>query len=64
MIADLLFLRQLRTSNSLGIRLGTEMFAVWGVWDNVSPPSEMAKFAAFLRSFGSWEPELMAPLSA
>lgn len=45
------------------MRLVTGGFLVWGVWDNVTNPADMAKFAAFLGKFGFPAPSLMAPLS-
>ena len=45
----------------LALRLGVGAFLVWGVWDNITSPEDMQKFAAFLKQFGFPYPELMAP---
>jgi putative oxidoreductase len=45
----------------LALRLGVGAFLVWGVWDNITNPDDMQKFAAFLKSFGFPAPELLAP---
>jgi putative oxidoreductase len=36
-------------------------FLVWGVWDNITDPEDMQKFAAFLKQFGFPWPQVMAP---
>jgi len=36
-------------------------FLVWGVWDNITNPEDMQKFAAFLKQFGFPWPQVMAP---
>ncbi|PZQ63268.1 MAG: DoxX family protein [Phenylobacterium zucineum] len=46
----------------LALRLGVGAFLVWGVWDNITSPEDMQKFAAFLKQFGFPYPELLAPL--
>lgn len=46
----------------LALRVGVGAFLVWGVWDNITSPEDMQKFAAFLKQFGFPYPELMAPL--
>ena len=63
---DLLFLRNLSRHEDTALllmRLATGGFLVWGVWDNVVSPADLAKFVAFLGKFGFPVPELMAPLS-
>ena len=42
-------------------RLSVGGFLIWGVWDNIENPADMAKFEAFLRQFKFPVPELLAP---
>jgi putative oxidoreductase len=46
------------------LRVFVGLFLIWGVWDNISEPAQMAKFAAFLGEHGFKQPKLLAPLSA
>lgn len=45
----------------LATRLAVGGFLIWGVWDNITSPELMQKFAAFLKQFGFPYPEVMAP---
>ncbi|ATQ43020.1 DoxX family protein [Caulobacter mirabilis] len=63
---DFLFLPSLarhQDASILALRLVTGGFLIWGVWDNVTSPADMAKFVAFLTSHKFPAPELLAPLS-
>jgi len=44
-------------------RVFVGLFLVWGVWDSVTGPEEMQKFAQFLHTHGFAAPKLMAPVS-
>jgi putative oxidoreductase len=48
---------------SLGLRLLTGGFLIYGVIDNIVSAERMAEFGAFLTAAGFWRPDLMAPLS-
>ncbi|MBP7705535.1 MAG: DoxX family protein [Caulobacter sp.] len=63
---DFLFLPSLsrhQDAAQLALRLVTGGFLVWGVWDNVTSPADMAKFASFLAGHKFPAPELLAPIS-
>ena len=45
----------------LALRVGVGAFLVWGVWDNITSPEHMQKFAAFLKQFGFPFPDVLAP---
>jgi putative oxidoreductase len=63
---DFLFLPRLAHHEDaalLALRVVTGGFLVWGVWDNVTSPADMAKFASFLDSHRFPAPELLAAVS-
>lgn len=45
----------------LAMRMCVGGFLVWGVWDNITSPEDMQKFAAFLKQFGFPWPNVLAP---
>lgn len=47
----------------LAARMGTGVFLVYGVWDNITSSARMTEFAEFMRSSGFVAPEILAPFS-
>jgi putative oxidoreductase len=45
------------------LRVFVGLFLMWGVWDNITDPKEMARFVEFLRAHGFSSPKLLAPVS-
>lgn len=56
-------LAKLRDIALLAARLGTGLFLIHGVWDNISDAARMEEFRQFLTANHFVMPELMAPLS-
>jgi putative oxidoreductase len=65
-IRDRLLLPGLQRHADLGLlllRVATGAFLLYQSHDNVLSAARMAEFVAFMRQFGFWAPELLAPLS-
>jgi putative oxidoreductase len=65
-IRDRLLLPGLERHADFGLlllRVATGLFLLYQSHDNVLSPARMAEFVAFMRQFGFWSPELLAPVS-
>ncbi|HVF84009.1 MAG TPA: DoxX family protein [Sphingomicrobium sp.] len=65
-VRDWLLLPGLERNADLGLlllRIATGAFLLYQSHDNVLSAERMGEFVKFMRQFGFWQPELLAPLS-